>query len=156
MSSESNNCGSGSEGKINVNVADIDSAPKIIKIVIPGSRQTKIQSLKEAKEPKTIIRDNGSIAYTLEGYSEIPWGYLEYVHGSWIKYINKDTGNHYSGGFLVSCDFNTSVKTIVLRVPNKQELLEIEVNGMYFYIKSDTPNFMSIKRLFKRINANNK
>src|SRR6476620_4531328 len=101
---------------------------------------------KQSKQSKQSKEKNGSsngAAFSLEGFVQVEYKYLVHLHSSWVKYTCN--GNFYTGGFIVECDFTTSVKTIKLRVPAKSELINVEINKeMSFYIKKDTTNYISL------------
>jgi len=46
-------------------------------------------------------------------YAEIPFKHLKYFFGQWIKYINTDSYEYFSGGSLVEC--NTEYRSVYLR-----------------------------------------
>lgn len=89
----------------------------------------------------------GKIVFSLDGFIEIEYKLLLHLHGAWIKYYDIINKNYYSGGFLISCDFLTSVPTIDLRVPSKSEIFQIEVANKKFFIKKDNQNYISLQEL---------
>lgn len=83
---------------------------------------------------------------SLDGFVEIPYTYLVHLHNSWIRYMDKESDIIHSGGFLNSCDFDTSVKIVYLRIPSKNEVIELEITkDVVFYVKKDNLNYQSIK-----------
>lgn len=96
-----------------------------------------IKTKKSSKEKKEV---------SLDGFVEIHYTYLVHIHNSWIRYLDKETDIIHSGGFLNKCDFETSVKIIYLRIPSKNEVIELETNkNIICYVKSDNLNYQSIK-----------
>jgi hypothetical protein len=125
-------------------------------IVIPTSTPQKKQTKTKQESKGTgngtsngSGKGTGNPVFTLDGFTEVKSEYLIHLHGAWLKYIDNETKNCYSGGFLVSCDFMTSVPTITIRVPSKSELIEIQVKNKSWYIKKDAPNFLSLQDLIK-------
>lgn len=83
---------------------------------------------------------------SLDGFIEIPFTYLVHLHNSWIRYMDKENDIIYSGGFLNSCDFDSSVKIIYLRIPSKNQVIELQITKqIVFYVKNDNQNYQSIK-----------
>lgn len=113
------------------------------KIFIPIKTYNSITKSKQIKEKNSSNGISNGAAYSLEGFVQVEYKYLVHLHNSWVKYTCN--GNFYTGGFIQECDFFSSVKTIKLRVPAKSELINIEINReMLFYIKKDTPNYISL------------
>jgi hypothetical protein len=105
-------------------------------------------TLPSTKEKKQIVKQEQSKAnFSLHGFVEVPYNLLVHLHGSWLKYYDITNKNYYSGGFLQSCDFLTSVPTISLRIPSKSEVIEIEIKNKKFFIKKDVPNYIALQEL---------
>jgi hypothetical protein len=96
------------------------------------------QKIKEPKLSKVSQKTQ------LEDFVKIEPRYLIHLHSSWLKYTEIETGICHTGGFLVSCDFNTSVPTVLLRIPSKKEIIEIETKKHEWYVKKNLPNYISI------------
>lgn len=115
-------------------------------IIIPSNvPKPKIkQSTSKLTKGNGEINDN-TLAFSLEGYSEIKAEYLVHLHGAWVKYVDKTNKNCFKGGFLNSIDLNE--KIIYLRIPQRSEIIEVNIDNMYFYVKSDLPNFISLQNM---------
>ena len=103
------------------------------KIFIPVKTYNSITKNKSSiKERNGTSSINGAV-YSLEGFVQLEYKYLVHLHNSWVKYTCN--GNFYTGGFIQECDFDSSVKTIKLRVPAKSELINVEISKeMLFYM----------------------
>lgn len=83
---------------------------------------------------------------SLDGFVEIPYNYLVHMHNSWIRYMDKENDIIHSGGFLNSCDFYTSVKMIYMRIPSKNQVIELQITkDLVFYVKNENLNYQAIK-----------
>lgn len=87
------------------------------------------------------------LANNLQDFDEIHYKYLVHLHGSWVKYIHRETIGEFGGGFVVRCDFVTSVPVITLRIPGKSEFIEIETKNKQWFVKKDNLNFIALKEL---------
>lgn len=110
-------------------------------IVISSSKKEKKQT------GDTITQSKSKAKFSLQDFVEVPFNLLVHLHGSWLKYYDTINKNYYSGGFLQSCDFLTSVPTLSLRIPSKSEVIEIEIKNKKFFVKKDTPNYISLLEL---------
>lgn len=120
-----------------------------IKTIIIQNKKSKKQSNRNemSNHKEKSNEQHGKIVFSLDGFIEVNYKLLLHLHGAWIKYYDIINKNYYSGGFLISCDFLTSVPTIDLRVPSKSEIFQIEVINKKFFIKKDNPNYISLQEL---------
>lgn len=121
-----------------------------IKTIIIQNKKTNKSNRNEMSNKvsnKEKVNEQGKVVFSLDGFIEIEYKLLLHLHGAWIKYYDVINKNYYSGGFLISCDFLTSVPTIDLRVPSKSEIFQIEVANKKFFIKKDNQNYISLQEL---------
>ena len=113
-------------------------------IIIQNKKSKKESNRNEMSNKVSNGNEQGKVVFSLDGFIEVEYKLLLHLHGAWIKYYDTINKNYYSGGFLISCDFLTSVPTIDLRVPSKSEIFQIEVTNKKFFIKKDNPNYISL------------
>lgn len=83
----------------------------------------------------------------LQDFDEIHYKYLVHLHGSWVKYTHREEIGVFGGGFVVRCDFITSVPVVILRIPGKSEFIEIETKNKQWFVKKNNLNFIALKDL---------
>lgn len=116
----------------------MDDAAGTSRILTINIKSSQIKQKKEKKE--SVV--------SLEGFVQVKYKYLVHLHNSWIRYTRLEDGEIkvHQGGFLVKTDLGTSVKIVYLRIPAKNETLELIVdNDTLFYVKSDNLNYNAIK-----------
>ena len=77
----------------------------------------------------------------LENYIQVNPDYLRYLHGSWVKYVNKETDEYDAGGFITDV---TSYR-VNIRTPQRQELSDIAISKNKFYVNKDDKNYQSLR-----------
>lgn len=112
-----------------------------------GSKEPELETLTiNIASSISTKKSNKTKEVSLDGFVEIPYNYLVHLHNSWIRYLDKESDIIHSGGFLNSCDFDTSVKIVYLRIPSKNQVTELEITkDIVFYVKKDNLNYQSIK-----------
>jgi hypothetical protein len=99
-----------------------------IKIVL-----TDIKSKNKEQKPSCIP----------EEYIEILPKYIKIYQGCWIRYTSKETGENYSGGYLIEV---TGDNEAVMR-NIKREVYEKKIDDYIFYCKNDVPNHQAVKSI---------
>ncbi len=104
------------------------------------------------EETKKIILTDIKVK-PLEKNSILPYGYIEIIpkyiriyQGCWVRYTSKETGENFSGGFLIEV-LDVS-DTIVLR-NIKRDTFEKNIEDYYFYCKADVPNHLAVKSIIE-------
>jgi hypothetical protein len=85
-------------------------------------------------------------------YQEIKVKYLKFFFGCWVKYINKETKEYFSGGILT--ELNYQYKSVFLRPlrneKDERNVIKIHPVEKYkFYVKNDTENFRAYMNILK-------
>jgi hypothetical protein len=77
-------------------------------------------------------------------YIEIIPKYIKIYQGCWLRYTSKETGENFSGGFLIE----VTDDTIILR-NIKRDTFEKNIEDYYFYCKADVPNHLAVKSIIE-------
>jgi hypothetical protein len=102
---------------------------EIKKIIIPS------------KKSKRNTTNSLTFKSNLENYIEISPEYLRYLHGSWVKCVDKETNYYNPGGFVT----DVTVYRANLRTPQRPELTDVLISDNRFYIGKDDKNYQSLR-----------
>ncbi len=79
----------------------------------------------------------------LKDYTEIKPKYLKFFFGCWVKYINKQTKEYFSGGILT--ELNYQYKSVYLRQLSKDQQAPViklsPIENYKYFVRNDSENY---------------